>query len=207
MLAMRDLRLARDALRVQADLSNAANASAVAVAGLTLSPGTTSRFPISKHDLPLASSPALRAPPPIRWGSGPIPPGGGVAGSVDDSGASRVGVGSIDVSEARSEVGGGAEAAGANAGGIAAGAGAGAGSAGGVLVGRTQEMGIRFALDTLKYSEDEEVVVFMLHLVQVGGGGMEMLRAVKVFVVVVVSCRRFPWYTVTCEDPSPFVGF
>ncbi|CAB1113006.1 unnamed protein product [Ectocarpus sp. CCAP 1310/34] len=35
-----------------------------------------------------------------------------------------------------------------------------------LLVGRTQEMGVRFALDTLKYSEDEEVAVFMLHLVQ-----------------------------------------
>ncbi|CAN0196737.1 unnamed protein product [Scytosiphon promiscuus] len=103
MTAQRDLRLSREALRVKSDLAKAADTAAGAKSLLSLSPGSAgSRFPASNHDMPLAASPALRAPPPVSWGSGPTAP----------------------------------------------------------------EMGVRFALDTLRYSEDEEVVVFMLHLVQ-----------------------------------------
>lgn len=166
--AERNLELTRDALRVQADLAAATSASVAAAATLTLSPGTNSRFPVSKHDLPLASSPVLRAPPPARWGSGPVPAGGGVGdgdgagtgvGDGSDNGLSRPG------SSERGQSGAGAGMGGAN---------------GGVLVGRTQEMGVRFAMDTLRYSDDAEVVVFMLHLVQVGtldfgGEGWELL--------------------------------
>ncbi|CAN0127439.1 unnamed protein product, partial [Ectocarpus fasciculatus] len=107
--AQRDLRLSREALRVQSELAKAAEAASSATTLLSLSPGSSSRFPASNYDMPLAASPALRAPPP-RAGGG--------------RGKSQL------------------------------------------LVGRTQEMGVRFALDTLRYSEDEEVVVFMLHLVQ-----------------------------------------
>ena len=134
MTAQRDLRLSRDALRVQADLSKAASASAAVASRLSLSPGTSARFPTSNHDLPLAASPVLRAPPPISWGSGPILPGG-------------VGGGGDGERQADGE--------------------AGKGRIGELINGRTQEMGVRFALDTLRYSDDEEVVVFMLHLVQV----------------------------------------
>lgn len=141
--AQRNLRLARDALRVQADLSNAVSVAATASSTMSTSPGGSARFPTSNHDLPLAASPALRAPPPVSWGSGPVPPGGIVAGNGEGGGGSG---------------GGGGE----NGGG-----GVGAGGGGDLLVGRTQEMGVRFALDTLRYSEDQEVVVFMLHLVQV----------------------------------------
>lgn len=136
MTAMRDLRLSRDALRVQADLSKAASSAAATTSRLSQSPGTSVRFPASTHDLPLAASPVLRAPPPVRWGSGPVLPGGGVVGGGGN------GDGDLD--------------------GSARGPGGGE-----MLVLRTQEMGVRFALDTLRYSEDEEVVVFMLHLVQV----------------------------------------
>ncbi|CAM9382187.1 unnamed protein product [Pylaiella littoralis] len=107
MSAQRDLRLSHEALRVQFD-ANSSSSSSDARRGAThlnLSPGDASRF---SQEMPLAASPALRAPPPISWGSGP------------------------------SEL----------------------------LVGRTQEMGVKFALDTLRYSDDEEVVIFMLHLVQ-----------------------------------------
>ncbi|CBN77334.1 putative phosphatidylinositol 3-kinase [Ectocarpus siliculosus] len=107
--AQRDLRLSREALRVQSELAKAAEAASSATTLLSVSPGSSSRFPTSNYNMPLAASPALRAPPPIV--------GGGRGKSQ-------------------------------------------------LLVGRTQEMGVRFALDTLKYSEDEEVVVFMLHLVQ-----------------------------------------
>lgn len=99
------------------------------------------------QEMPLAASPALRAPPPVSWGSGPVPPGGGDGGD-----------------------GGGGGGGGKEAGGGGGGGGGGQKAGGGrseLLVGRTQEMGVKFALDTLKYSEDEEVVVFMLHLVQV----------------------------------------
>lgn len=132
MLAERDLCLAQEALRVQSDLARAADNSAAATANRTLSPGQTSRFPVSNHALPLATSPVLRAPPPLHWGSRPVPGGGTGEGEGGEDGG---GVG------------------------------------GGALEGRTQEMGVRFALDTLKYSEDEEVVIFMLYLVQVGGRG------------------------------------
>lgn len=156
--AQRDLLLARDALRVQADLAIAAGESAAAATAVSISPGKTSRFPASNHDLPLASSPVLRAPPPLRWGYGSIPVGGvgaGAGGNGPAEGKGKGGGGGGDIGSG----GGTAEGGGGESGLDVVGA----------LVGRTQEMGVRFALDTLKYSENEEVVVFMLQLVQVGG--------------------------------------
>lgn len=151
--AQRNLRLARDALRVKSDLSSAASAAATATFTLSVSPGGSSRFPTSNHDLPLAASPALRAPPPVSWGSGPVMPGGVVAGNGDGGGAGGSGGGGKGADGGLLRGGGGV--------------GGGRGDGGDLLVGRTQEMGVRFALDTLRYSEDQEVVVFMLHLVQV----------------------------------------
>lgn len=172
MTAQRNLRLARDALRVKTDFSNAADAAATATSALTLSPGSSCRFPQSNHDLPLAASPALRAPPPVRWGSGPVPPGAaGVSVSAGSDVRRRSTGGSVvSVGDGGSGGGVGKGVVGGTGGDRVAGGGGGGGAGGSeLLVGRTQEMGVRFALDTLKYSEDEEVVVFMLQLVQVGG--------------------------------------
>lgn len=140
MIAERDLRLAHEALRVQADLARASADSLAAAANRTLSPGASARFPVSNHALPLAASPVLRAPPPAHWGSGPSP-SGGEGGAVGEAGGKR----------------GSGDGVGSGVGGLT----------GAAFSGRIQEMGVKFALDTLKYSEDEEVVVFMLHLVQV----------------------------------------
>ena len=205
MAAQRDLRLSREALRVQSELLGNAGAGAPGSGSdaggsggppvLSLSPAGkgSSRFPISNYDLPLAASPALRAPPPVRWGSGPVGPGGGGGGGGGEGDGGDGG---------GQEKEGGGEGSG-DASNVTGSGGRGRGQ---LLVGRTQEMGVRFALDTLRYSEDEEVVVFMLHLVQglrheaLGPGtprgksssarsGRGELNAV--FVVVVICCVVF----------------
>lgn len=171
MVAQRDLRLSREALRVQSEMFGGNTAAAAGPGSATLGSGSeagggsggppvlslspagkgSSRFPISNYDLPLAASPALRAPPPVRWGSGPVGPGGGGGSDGGDGG------GGVKGNEGGGEGGDDEKAEAAGSGGRGRGQ---------LLVGRTQEMGVRFALDTLRYSEDEEVVVFMLHLVQ-----------------------------------------